>query len=106
MSTFASEVLFIDSVTDMAAKVEAIDAIIAALLVIATSAAGNEDIEEYTLDDGQTKIRTRYRGMSAILKAIQDYEKLRQMYLNRLNGRVIRLVDSRSVLNRLGLRNL
>ena len=106
MSTFASEVLFIDSVTDMAAKVEAIDAIIAALLVIAASAVGNEDIEEYTLDDGQTKIRTRYRGMSAILKAIQDYEKLRQMYLNRLNGRVIRLVDSRSVLNRLGHRNL
>lgn len=106
MSTFASETLYIDSVTDMVAKVEAIDAIIAALLVIATSAVGNEDIEEYTLDDGQTKIRTRYRGMSAILKAIQDYEKLRQMYLNRLNGRVIRLVDSRSVLNRLGLRSL
>ena len=100
MSHFESETLFIDSFEDMEAKVAAIDLIIAALLTLAGGAAGKDDVEEYSLDDGQTKIRTKFRGMSSILKAIGDYEKLRQQYLNRLNGRVVRLVDSKSILHR------
>lgn len=102
MSTFQSETLYLDSVTDMLAKVKAIDAIIAALLVLAAGAVGKEDVKEYMLDDGQTKIRTEFRGMSAILKATTDYERLRQQYMNRLNGRTVRLVDSQSVISRDG----
>lgn len=100
--TFQSETLFIDSATDMAEKVEKIDLIIAALLDLSLTAVGKQDIIEYTLDDGQTKIRTEFRGMSAILKAIDDYEGLRQRYFNRLNGRTFRLVDSKSVIFGLG----
>ena len=99
---FESESLFIDSATNMAEKVVKIDLIIAALLDLSLTAVGKQDIKEYTLDDGQTKIRTEFRGMSAILRAIDDYEGLRQRYFNRLNGRVMRLVDSKSVLARLG----
>ena len=95
---FQSETLFIDSATDMEDKINKIDVIIAALLDLSLAAVGKQDIVEYTLDDGQTKIRTEFRGMSAILRAIDDYEKLRQRYFNRLNGRTFRLVDSKSVL--------
>lgn len=100
---FQSETLFIDSATDMEAKIVKIDLIIEALLDLSLTAVGKQDIVEYTLDDGQTKIRTEFRGMSAILRAITDYEKLRQMYFNRLNGRTFRLVDSKSVI--FGLRH-
>ena len=102
MAHFDSEQLFIDSRTDMAAKIDAIDLIIAALLTLASGAAGKDDVAEYSLDDGQTKIRTSFRGMSSILKAIKDYEQLRQQYLNRLNSRVVRLVDSKSVIRGFG----
>lgn len=98
--TFESEKLFIDSATDMEAKIVKIDAIIAALLDLSLSAVGKQDIAEYWLDDGQTKIKTQFRGMSAILKAIDDYEGLRQRYFNRLNGRTMQLRDSKSVLHR------
>lgn len=100
MSTFQSETLFIDSRTNMAEKVVAIDLIIAALLTLATASAGKDDVAEYSLDDGQTKIRTEFRGMSSILKAIEDFERLRQQYLNRLNGRVMRLVPSENLVPR------
>ncbi len=103
--TFQSETLFIDSATDMEDKVNKIDAIINALLDISLTAVGKQDIVEYTLDDGQTKIRTEFRGVSAIARAIDDYEKIRQRYFNRLNGRTFRLVDSKSVLSRLGRNN-
>ena len=102
MSFFASETIYLDGIDDMLGKVKRIDAIIVALLTLAEGSAGKDDVVEYMLDDGQTKIRTQFRGMSSILKAIQDYEKLRQMYLNRLNGRIFRLVDSQSVITRNG----
>ena len=96
--TFQSETLFIDSASDMADKVDKIDLIITALLDISLKAVGKQDIVEYTLDDGQTKIRTEFRSVSAIAQAIDDYEKIRQRYFNRLNGHTFRLVDSKSVL--------
>ena len=86
----------------MEAKIVKIDAMIEALLDLALSAAGKRDIAEYRLDDGQTKIKTEFRGLSAILRAIDDYEKLRQRYFNRLNGRTMQLRDSKSVLHRVG----
>lgn len=97
MSTFQSETLFIDSAANLEEKVKKLDLIIDALLDLATASAGKDDVAEYSLDDGQTKIRTQFRGMSSIMRAIDDYEKLRQRCLNRLNGRVMRLVDSKSV---------
>ncbi len=100
--TFQSEVLFVDSFEDVKAKIEAIDLIIAALLVQATASVSNSDIDEYSLDDGQTKIKTKYRGVSAIAKAIQDFQKLRQIYINSGNGRVVQLRDSKSVIFRFG----
>jgi len=57
------------------------------------------DIEEYTLDDGQSKISTKYRDIASVIKAIGDYEKLRQMYINRINGRIVRLIPANSITN-------
>lgn len=101
---FESETLFINSAKNMEEKIVKIDLIIAALLDLSINVAGKEDVSEYSLDDGQTKIRTAFRGISSIVKAIDDYEKIRQRCFNGLNGRVMQLRDSKSVIHPHGSR--
>jgi hypothetical protein len=97
---YDSAAMFIDSRQSMRDKVRAIDAIIDSLILLATTAADNPSgqavIEEYSLDDGQTRIRTKYRTVQDIITSIDKFERIRQMYINRLTGRMIRLVDSRN----------
>jgi hypothetical protein len=96
MVEYDSAEIYIQSKTTLREKIAAMDAIISALETTALKAAGTDNISEYQLDDGQTKIRTMYRGASAVFRAIQDFERLRQMYVNRLNGRMVRLVDGKN----------
>lgn len=91
--------LYLETKSSIREKIIAIDAIIDALLVSAADAASNEGITEYWLDDGQTKIKTVYRSSESIFKGITAFQRLRQIYVNRLNGRVSRLVPSKSFPN-------
>lgn len=100
MVTYNSAATYITSVTSLEAKIARIDAIITALEVTALTAASNDNITEYMLDNGQTKIQTSYRGAGAVLKSIAGFEAMKQMYLNQLNGRVIRLVDGKNFIGR------
>jgi hypothetical protein len=102
MVEYESASIYIRSATELCDKIARIDAIITALEDKALDAAANDDLMEYSLDDGQTKIKTVYRGVKSILNAIMGFEQLRQMYINRLNGRVVRLVDSKSFRTRNG----
>jgi len=96
MVIYDSSLVYIQSATTIVGKIAKIDAIISALEDTAIKSAVNEHITEYSLDDGQSKIRTIYRGTAAVLKSIQAFEQLKQMYVNRLNGRVTRLVDGKN----------
>ncbi len=96
MVQYTSAAIYIDSQKSMVAKVNAINAIIDALMLTAASAASTDNIEEYWLNDGQTQIKTSYRGTEAVFQSIQAFEKLREIYINRLNGRMVRLVDSKN----------
>lgn len=96
MVEYTSEGIYLDSCTTNQAKVVAIDAIINSLMASAASNAGNAGISEYWLDDGQTKIKKVYRSSSSIFDAIKDFERLKQMYVNRINGRMVRLVDGKN----------
>lgn len=87
---------YIESATTIEGRITAIEAIITALLTTAANAAANEYITEYSLDDGQTKIRTAYRGTAAIMASIKSFESLKQYYMNKVNGRVFRLVDGKN----------
>lgn len=77
-------------------KIIAIDAIISKLEELALISAGTINIDEYSLDDGQTKIRTKYRSGADIATSIMDFMRIREIYVNRVNGRMVRLVDSRN----------
>jgi len=99
MTVYDSASIYIDSRTTLRAKITAIDAIIAALEVSALKAAEGESIEEYWLDDGQTKIKTIRRTSQEIAKSILSFEQIKQRYINTLNGRVFRLIDGKNFNN-------
>jgi hypothetical protein len=96
MALYDSAAIYVDSATTLKDKITRIDAVIDALLTVALKAAANENITEYSLNDGQTQIKTAYRGTDSVMKSIQAFEAIKQMYVNRLNGRHIRLMDSKN----------
>ncbi|MFA6057292.1 MAG: hypothetical protein WC756_03770 [Taibaiella sp.] len=57
-------------------------------------------IEEYSLDDGQTKIRTKYRDTEAFIGSYKTLLALKDMLIAKLNnnitGRVFSLRDGRN----------
>jgi uncharacterized protein Yka (UPF0111/DUF47 family) len=96
MAIFDSAYVFVECATDLKDKITRIDAIIDALTTTALKMAANDNITEYSLNDGQTQIKTVYKGAHAVLNSIKAFEGIRQTYINQLNGRVIRLVDGKN----------
>lgn len=94
---YDSAAIYIDSATDLQAKIARMDAIIAALETSALTAAGTANFSEYSLNDGQTIIKTTYRTIEDVQRGILGFERIRQMYINRINGRVFRMVDSKNL---------
>lgn len=99
MLTFDSSSIYITSATTLHEKLTRVNAIITALEDVALKAAANGDISQYSLDDGQTKIMTNYRTAEDVANSIQAFEVIRQRYINQLNGRMVRLVDSKNFRN-------
>jgi multidrug efflux pump subunit AcrA (membrane-fusion protein) len=91
--------LYVQSATTLQAKIASIDAIIDALEAQALNAAATQNLTEYQLNDGQTIIRQTYRGAQGIANAINQFEAIKQRYVNRLNGRVYRAMDSKNFPN-------
>lgn len=94
--TYNTITFYIDSRTGLRDKVYAIQDIIDALeLRLVDVAAGQAAVtDEYQLDDGQMRIRTVYRSIADVNAGIASLERLKQKYLNRLNGRSIALRDA------------
>jgi hypothetical protein len=90
---FDSADLYLESCTTNRQKIAALDAIIDALMLTAAKAAGTANLKEYSLNNGQTIVRTMYNTMADVMAGIKAFETLRQMYINRINGRMVRLVD-------------
>ena len=73
------ETLYIQSATTLTERAVKIESIIDGLYDLMVAQIANSDVDEYNLDDGQVKIKTKYRGTEAIAKAIKAYEKLLQL---------------------------
>lgn len=90
---------YLQSKTKLSERIASLDLMIdAAILLLAENingAAGN--ISSYELDDGQVRIKTGYRSITDIQNGIEALERTRNLYLNRLNGRVTILRDIRSI---------
>jgi hypothetical protein len=91
---------FIESCTNLKDRINRIQLVIAALDNMMITAATTGNYDEYSLDDGQTKIRTKYRDINAIANSIDKFDLILQKLYARLNnnknGRMIRLVDTKN----------
>lgn len=96
MIIFDSSEIYIESATTLRDKITRLDVVIDALFTVAATAAAKGNISEYSLDDGQTKIKTVYKSAESVMASIQVFEAQKQTYINRLNGRSFRLVDSKN----------
>jgi hypothetical protein len=99
MVYYDSAAIYVESAKTLKEKITRIDAIITALETQALVAAGNSIIQEYSLDDGQTKIRTMYKSAKDVALSIDAFEAIKQRYINQLNGRMTRLVDGKNFTN-------
>lgn len=99
MVIYTSFEQYVQSATTIQAKLAKIDAIIDVLLTTALVSAGSDNTQEYSLDDGQSKVSTIYKGTDGVMKSIAAFEKLRDYYKTKLDnntGRVVQLVDRRN----------
>jgi len=96
MIYFDSAEIYVTSFKDNQAKIVAIQLIQDSLLTSALKAAGTSNMSEYMLNDGQTIIKTVYRSVEDVQKAWTAFERIKQIYINGLNGRMVRLVDSKN----------
>lgn len=79
-------------------RIAEVDAVIDALYTTAITSVTNGHIMEYDVDTGQNRQRVKYSSVSQVTTAIKDYEKIRQMYVNRLTPNIVRLSDSKNFL--------
>jgi len=94
--------IYINSKTELRDRIINIKAVMSALRAQRLEAAANGNIsnmQEYSLDDGQTKIKTVYRSLNEINLALKTLEQELQMCYNQLNGRMVRLVDGKNFSN-------
>jgi hypothetical protein len=93
MPYFPSFRLYIEDADDLCDKITRVETAINALIDLLATSALEDDVKEYRLDDGQTTIRVAKRSVAEIERSINGLERVKQIYVNRLNGRVTRLVD-------------
>lgn len=85
---------YVESCSTIKAKIAALNAIQDALLTTAMKAVETGHITQYSLNDGQTIIQETYRSAKEITEAYNGFETIKQMYINRLGGRMTRLVHN------------
>ena len=100
MVIYESAADYVDSATSLKDKIQRLEAIITQLMTVALKAVETDNILEYSLDDGQTKIQTKYKGADQVLKSIKAYEDLKERYkmmLNNQGKRKVRLLDENNL---------
>jgi len=80
-------------------RIDKLNTLIDTLIAAQIEFAADPNKREYGLDDGQTKIKMIYRDLDAVSLAIIGYERLISLYVNRINGRVSRSMDSKNFPN-------
>lgn len=83
-----TEKVYIEGASGLQDRITRIEAVISALETQLATGAANSDIVSYSLDDGQTKISSQYRGVASMMAGLKALDTLRQRLINQLNGRI------------------
>ena len=97
MAFYPSIRTYIEDASELEEKICRIKAIIPILYDSMASAALEDDITEYRLDDGQTKINVKKRSAEEIMKSIKALEQMVGHYANEYNGRVVRVLNHEDI---------
>lgn len=100
MVVYTSAYEYIHKTSDLLTQINKIKDVIAALTQTMLDGAPQGNILEYSLDTGQSKMRTVYKGANAIVGQIAALEKLCDIYIVKYNklkhGNIVRLQDSKN----------
>ena len=100
MITFNSIADCIESQDSLDAKIATIDTIIDTLMTSVLKAVEKGSIQDYSLNDGQTVIRTVYRNPNDVIKSIELLERIKNTYISRKTGRAFRLIHGGNFMNK------
>lgn len=79
---------YIECKSTLLEKIKAINLLIDAMELNMLDITDSVAYDEYQMDDGQMKVRTKYRSVKDVMEGINGLEQLKQRYVNRYNGRV------------------
>ena len=97
MTYFESEATYIVASQNDQDRLTRLKQVITALENQMIVAATDANIEEYSLNDGQVTIRTKYRNPDDILKSINTLEAIYNRLFYKLSGQhIVSLRDARS----------
>lgn len=94
---YASERLYLESAATLQDLITRLRQVRDCYLTQMAKAAVKGDIAEYTLNDGQTIIRVKQRGIDEMADAMHKIERTLQTYANQFNGRVMVAKDFNDV---------
>lgn len=99
MVTYNTISMYLETKESMLEKITAIDLLIDAMVLKMADVVGGTatEISEYSLDDGQMKVRTVYRSLQDVEAGICALEKMKQKWVNKYNGRGFVLRDVRGI---------
>lgn len=80
---------YFESKSKLIGKIATYDLLIEGMERAILEATVSGNLTDYELDDGQMKVRARYRSITDMSNAMTGLMKLRQMYINQLNGRTV-----------------
>lgn len=83
---------FVECKSKVIGKIATYDLLIESMEQTLMAGIQSGHLLQWELDDGQMKVRSQYRNVKDLTDAMNGLIKLRQYYINKANGRSIRLV--------------
>lgn len=79
---------YIECKSKLIGKVATYDILIESMEAALLEATVSGHLAEYEIDDSMMRVRTRYRSITDMGNALNGLIRIRQYYINKINGRV------------------
>jgi hypothetical protein len=79
---------YVESKSKLIGKIATYDLLIEGMEASILEATVSGHLVQYEMDDGFMKVRSQFRSISDMTKALAGLETMRQRYINRYNGSV------------------
>ena len=80
---------YVECKSKIIGKIATYNLLIESMEVAILEATISGHIADYEMDDGQMKVRSRYRNITDMTKSLLGLEQARQRYISMYNGRTV-----------------